>query len=96
MLTKSATNTFIKYFAYGVMGLTVIIFLFIGFSYPDDYGDLHPLRWLFAFIFLIAGTFNAALLFAISEALSRLQEIEYNTERTYKSIEREWKEKASS
>lgn len=88
LLKPSNTNKAIKAFGYITIGLSVIIALVIGFTLKQydlsGYEEPHDLRWLFALVVLIGGAFNALLLFAISEALGRLQMIEYNSERTYK------------
>lgn len=97
MLKPSLTNQIIKIVAYVTVGLSLVIALVTNSTLK--YTELDSLRWIIALIVFISGTFNALFLFAISEALSRLQEMEYNTERAYKSVEhyeRQWKEKASS
>lgn len=99
LLKPSNTNKAIKYFAYITLGLSIIIALVLAFTLKQQEPDVeleltgytiegdevpHPLRWLVALLVVVGGSFNALLLFAISEALSRLQMIEYNSERTYK------------
>lgn len=93
----SFTNRAIRAFAFFLLGVGVIGALIVGFSLTQTEPDLeliltgstiagdvvpHPHRWLIALGVLISGVFNALILFAVSEGLSRLQDIEYYTERT--------------
>ena len=97
MLKPSITNQVIKVVAYVTVGLSVIVAL-LTTTYLE-YTDLDSMRWLISFLVFASGGFSSLFLFAISEGLSRLQEIEYNSERTYKSVERSIykpKQKASS
>jgi hypothetical protein len=95
MLQPSKTNKLIKYTAYIIVILSALIGLF--FIVSSDLEFIYRLG--IGFIIFMNGAFGALFLFAISEALSRFQEIEYNTERTYKRLERndiDQRKKASS
>lgn len=86
MLKPSRTNQVIKAIASITVIASLIIAMFTISAY--QYTELHSIRWLIGIVIFATGAFNSLFLFAISEALSRLQEVEYNTERTYSEIER--------
>jgi hypothetical protein len=92
----SKTNRSIKFFAIAFLVMSIIAALIIIFTLkikePDEVlkltgyvieGDVvpHPMRWLYASIVFGTGLLSSLFLFAISEALSRLQAIEINTEK---------------
>ena len=85
MLKPSVTNQTIKVVAYITLGLALIVSLLTN-TYLK-FTDLNSIRWLISFLIFASGAWSSLFLFAISEGLSRLQEMEYNTERTYKSVE---------
>ena len=81
MLEKSETNEFIRYFGnFVLIGsiIAMVLLIFIGDGF---------LGWMIGIGVAVAGAFNALLLYAISEVLSRLQMIEHNTRRNHKNDE---------
>lgn len=70
--------------------MTVLATIIIGFTLKEITltGEevLHPARWIYAFTVFMTGTFSSLILCAISEGLSRLQEIEYYSEKTKQKI----------
>lgn len=89
MLQPTLSNRLLKYTAYAIVILSVLVALF-AVSSIDDLE--FAWRLIIGFAIFTSGAFSALFLFAISEALNRLQEIEYNTERTYQRIEQYHKE----
>ncbi|MCM3619176.1 hypothetical protein M3936_16425 [Sutcliffiella horikoshii] len=96
-MSYSFTSQAARAFAFFLLGVGVIGALIIGFTLTHTEPDLeliltgstiagdvvpHPHRWLIALGVLISGVFNSIILFAVSEALCRLQDIEYYAERT--------------
>lgn len=86
----SLTNRSIKFAAYGMLVIAILGFLILGNTLTITEPDIeltltggviegdeipHPQRWLFAFIFLGTGIFYSLILFAISEALTRLHDM---------------------
>lgn len=72
MLQPSKTNNFIQIFAWIIMFST-----YLGAVVTAAFSEGNP--FIDALIIIIYGTFTAVFLFAISEVLTRLQKIEYNT-----------------
>jgi len=51
-------------------------------NFEDDEGVPHPQRWQIAMGVFFGGMIGGFILLAVSEALTRLQSIEYNLKRT--------------
>lgn len=103
MQDYTLTNRALRVFAYAMLVIGVLGFLITGNTLTTTEPDIelvlsggviegdeipHPQRWLVAFGVLVAGVFNALILFAISEALCRLQDMAHHAEGTHSHVEK--------
>lgn len=103
MLEPTGTNKALRFLGNAMIIISIIVAIVIIFKLkhqePDTIlpltgsvieGDevAHPLRWVYAFATIVAGIINSLFMFAISEVLTRLQEIQYNSKKTTEYHER--------
>jgi len=94
---RTKVNETIMYVGYILLFFSIVVGLIIGSSLtvkePDEISELtgfvyegeevpHPQRWIYGIGVIVGGVIWGCLFLAISEALSRLQSIEYSLKRT--------------